>query len=348
MNGDNPVAGKLDDISWMKEKCGFYDNNYVSASILYNNSLSDSRSTAVLIFIIYLILNILILMFTVLYLGKVFTWIEQAQHKHLKDLYKASAIVLTFINVATFVSDIFLYSTLQINYDFYILTSYLVIKSLLVVVICLSDLVVSCFYTCRSKYRHQWKIMHALALCQFVWFVHRFATDAIISVIEFIIAPAQTVGLISLLLSVLVCAILFVSFLLQKCQTCCTSRCMCKRNTLPTIFCSTLIAIFTVGLVFTVTLLFKSLVDNGLQSAGIGGFILSLFPPIVIFVIGLCVNCKAVVEFCCKVLTSDNTTGSASTNETESPINGAINGQANETTPLNQRFDHVEDNEDEL
>ena len=38
------------------------------------------------------------------------------------------------------------------------------------------------------------------------------------------------------------------------------------------------------------TTLFIALVDHGLQSAGIGGFILSIVPPMTIFVIGLCVN----------------------------------------------------------
>ena len=94
-------------------------------------------------------------------------------------------------------------------------------------------------------------------------------------------------------------------------------------------------------------LLFKSLVDNGLQSAGIGGFILSLIPPTVIFVVVLCVDFNTAVEFCHKVLTSGSATGSAKANETDSPTDGTVNVQADETTPLNQRFD-MEDNEDEL
>ena len=53
-------------------------------------------------------------------------------------------------------------------------------------------------------------------------------------------------------------------------------------------------------------LLFKSLVDNDLQSAGIGGFILSLIPPTVIFVVVLCVDFNTAVEFCHKVLTSSS------------------------------------------
>ena len=35
-----------------------------------------------------------------------FSWIEQPQHKYLKDLYKASATILAFVNLVMLVSDI--------------------------------------------------------------------------------------------------------------------------------------------------------------------------------------------------------------------------------------------------
>ena len=188
MNGDNPVQGKLDDISGMKDKCRFYDNDS-AAFILHNNySFSNSQTAAVLIFFTYLLLNTLILTLTVLYLGKMFIWIEQPQHKYLKDLYKASAIVLTFINLATFGSDILLH----ILFGSYFTYQVLIVKLFLVILIFILDIIVSCFYT--FKYGQKWKIMHALALCQSVWFVHRLATDTIISIIAFVIAPAQTLG----------------------------------------------------------------------------------------------------------------------------------------------------------
>ena len=78
-----------------------------SSSFLVSNYFSP-LITAILIFCTYLFLNVLILLFTVLYLGKVFRWIEQPQHKKLKDLYKASAIVLSFINLGTLMYDIIL------------------------------------------------------------------------------------------------------------------------------------------------------------------------------------------------------------------------------------------------
>ena len=164
------------------------------------------------------------------------------------DMYKASAIVLTIINLTTSISDI----TLQISHYHNIsVTSYLIIKVVFVALICISDLIVSCFCMYRSKYSCG-SIMHALALCQFVWFMRRLATDAIISAIAFIIAPAQTVGLITLLLSTVVCAILFVFLLLQKCT--------CSKYT-NTICYSIFIAI-SIGLIVTVTLLFIALVDK--------------------------------------------------------------------------------------
>ena len=189
--------------------------------------------------------------------------------------------------------------------------------------------------------------MHALALCQIIWFVHRLATDAILSVIAFIIAPAQTLGLITLLFFIVVCAILFVSSLFQKFQACCTcSSCTCERSTLPTIFCLFLVATCTVGLIFTITFLFISLVDNSLQSAGMGGFVLSLTPPTAVC---LCVNRKIAVNLNRRVLTSNSTTGSPNMNEADTPANGNVNNQADEITPLIQRSVaiNMEDSEEE-
>ena len=53
-----------------------------------------------------------------------------------------------------------------------------------------------------------------------------------------------------------------------------------------------IIGLTTCGLICIFTLLFIALVDNGLKSTGIGGFILSLIPPSVIFMAGLLVEWK--------------------------------------------------------
>ena len=118
---------------------------------------------------------------------------------------------------------------------------------------------------CYSTYEYQlmkclhW-IAYSLAYCHILWF--------------------------ALILSTVVCVIIFVPYMIHKGFNGCDRR-MC----LP-ILCVFIIGVTTCGLVFIFTLLFNALVDNGLQLAGTGGFILSLIPPSHIFVVGLLVECQ--------------------------------------------------------
>ena len=324
------LSTSLEDISWLKEitednPSSFYDSDYVFSS----------SSIAVLIFCTFLWLNTLILIFTAQYVGRVYTWLKE-QPKSLQDLYKASAIVLTFINLATLVGD------LNIFIVFKDLGNYFTIKVLFTVLIIIVDISVSCINTLKHNHKRLLGIMHALALCQIIWFVHRLATDTIICVLIFIIAPAQMLGIITLILSTIVCAILFVSSLLKK-----GCKCRCSKEILS-LLCTLLVAICAVGFIATVTLLFIALVDHGLQSAGIGGFILSLIPPTVVFVIGLCINREIAVNFYRNVL-ANSTTGSADTsiNKADTPVNGTIKSEANETTHLIQRPVAIQKEDDE-
>ena len=315
----------------------YYNSDYYSFS---------SSSVAALIFCTFVWLNILILILTVLYTEEIYVGINvEESRSNLKDLYKASAGVLTFINLAAVGGDLsavaMFYSKLIYLYDdsTYIYSAYLTLKLFLVVLIMITDLVVSCLCTCKHNKRRLHQILHALALCQIIWFVHRLATEAIISAITFIIAPAQTLGTVTLLLSTVVCAILFVSSLLKEGQQCCSKA----------VFCTLLIAICTTGLIVTVTILFIALVDNGLQSAGMGGFILSLVPSTAIFVIGLCVNREIAVNFYHNVFASSSASGSANEEVNHAadarPVNVTVKNPVNatETTHLIQ----VDDNEEE-
>ena len=345
---ENPKVKKLEDITWIKD---VYECLQTSSSHLDRNFISSSV-TGKLIFCTYLFLNTLILLFTILYFGKAFNWIEQPQHKKLKELLKASAIVLTIVNFVTFLNDIIAHTLYSMSYtqDGYYydpmpLTaidygSYLILKIVLVFLIFMFDITVSCFNTCTKCYPECSSAMYALALCQIIWFVHRLATDIIIFFIAFTVAPAQALGMITLLISTIVCAILFVSLLLKKCcKVGCNCRsCTCNRNTFPTICCTFLIATCTIGLISTVTLLFIALVDNGLQSAGVGGFILSLVPPTAVFVIGLCINREFAINFYRNVLTNNGPgmNRSATLSEEDAPTDEDVNIQTNKYTQLVQ------------
>lgn len=162
-------------------------------------------------------------MLIALYLPKAIT----LRHKHLKDLYKASAIVLIFINMVTFVSDLCLHAyyffieVLLKEDSIVLILVYPLIKSVLMLIISSLDISVVAHY--GHKFGHGSKCMFVFALIQVIWFVHRLATDTILFIFAFIIAPAQTLGTVILLLSTIVCTILFVSSLLNKCQAGCTA-----------------------------------------------------------------------------------------------------------------------------
>ena len=160
----------LEDISWLMEANNHANDDYDAFPL---------SSVAVLIFCTFLWLNTLVLIFTMLNIDKVYTWLEE-QCKSWKDMYKASAGVLTFINLAAFGSDLSFFVIYFSNRKFF---TYSIIKLPFVVMIIVLDLLVSCRSTLKHNKKRLYGILHALALCQIIWFGHRVATDAIISVI---------------------------------------------------------------------------------------------------------------------------------------------------------------------
>ena len=132
--------------------------------------------------------------------------------------------------------------------------------------------------------------LQSTGLCQFLWYAHRLLIEITMSIIFFIIAPAQTVGMITLLFFTILCAIIFIAQFFDK-------KCHCDRKTLSSLICISITGTVTVTLVLMITLLFITLVDNGLQSSGMGGFILSIIPPLVALMIGVYVNRETLDSF---------------------------------------------------
>ena len=292
-----PLNQTLEDISWLKHVSSCSDISQVQ----------DPKSIADPIFCIYVLVNILILLFTVRYSGKVYTWTEI---EYFKNLFKASAIVLAFINLGTFILN----TVLAIVYYNINNRTHLIIKYILVILIFILDIIVS--YHNTRKYSHiKCKIMYALALCQIIWFVHRLATYVILFILAFLVAPAQALGILSLLLTVIFFTILFVSSLLKQCQAGCSRRSCSNGGTLLAMLLRIFILVCTAGLVFTVIYLFVILVNSGLHSAGLGGFILSLVTPTIFFVIGIYINHETAINFYHQVLSSKSTSSGKSVDE---------------------------------
>ena len=77
--------------------------------------LVNPLNTWILIMCIFISSNLLILTSTVLYFRKVFLWLQQKQQQ-TKTLYRASAIVLTIVNMGVLITDIFFIVKDRVNY----------------------------------------------------------------------------------------------------------------------------------------------------------------------------------------------------------------------------------------
>ena len=280
------------------------------------NPLADPSNTGTLIVSVFVLSNLLVLSLTLFYFGIVSSSMprqqgikaksllykinsivisamptsvrQQQQQSKLLHVFDASATVLTFVNVATVASDVFLMeSYCYVPAHIYHRSMYRLfyaLKIALVSVILILEIPVVCY----AVYKHhevgkKWhKIFHAFALCQLVWFVHRFVNGVIISVLYFIITPAQTVGVVSLILSIIASAIAFAYIMF--------SRGCSNKNTCTFMLGAAWNGLITCGLLFVITLLYITFVDNGLESVGMGGFILSLAPTVVGFLIGLIIK----------------------------------------------------------
>lgn len=243
--------------------------------------LISPATTSVLLMCAFLLANLLLMMVTIMNFDDIHLWLRHGSKT--RALYKASGIVLAMFNLATFTFEIILLNRFisDLSIPFY----YVSVKLPLMIVVFTVEIVTVSYNT----YKHRpmkclpW-IAHTFASCHILWFVHRVVTDAIISITSFIVAPAQTLGVLTLILSTIACVTAFFAYLIHR------GLSGLNRRTCLAMLGGVVVGVTTCGLVFIFTLLFIALVDNGLKSTGIGGFILSLIPPTIIFVAGLLVE----------------------------------------------------------
>ena len=244
--------------------------------------LISPATTSVLLMCAFLLANLLLMMVTIMNFDDIHLWLRRGSKS--RALYKASGIVLAMFNLATFTFEIILLNRFisDLSIPFYYVSA---VKLPLMIIVFTVEIVTVSYNT----YKHRpmkclpW-IAHTFASCHILWFVHRVVTDAIISITSFIVAPAQTLGVLTLILSTIACVTAFVAYLIHR------GLSGLNRRTCLAMLGGVVVGVTTCGLVFIFTLLFIALVDNGLKSTGIGGFILSLIPPTIIFVASLLVE----------------------------------------------------------
>ena len=275
----------------------YYDLEHVDCRSHDTNDLIKPRNAWALFLGIFIFSNLLVLISTLLNFRKLFLWLQE-QNKQIKTLYKASATVLTCVNIIALISDLsIIISDIMQNltsdedvHIFIIKSVMIPAKVPLTLAILILETPVVCFNTKLLNNANQpntkcQRFAHAFALCQIIWFVHRLINDIIISVIFFVLAPAQTLGIVTLLLAIIASAIAFVAILIHNFKGC--NRKMCTH-----MICVILNGVMICGLLLAITLLYIVFVNNGLKSAGMGGLILSLVPPFTVFIIGLIINQK--------------------------------------------------------
>ena len=256
-----------------------------------NTSPIDPSLTGDLFMCIFLASYLIVLLLTSLCIRGAFRRIQQ-QGKQTKLLYRASAVVLTFFNILTVILDFYLTAKYYSDNSMAFVAVFMVLPGKVLLAI-LIELPVVCVGVCTCELdrndRRCYRVFHALAIWQIIFFVHRLIIDIVISVVFFIISPAQTLGVVTLLLYVIVSVILFVAIIINK-------GCAGSLLSFPFIICVALTGLVITGTLITITLVFIIFVDNGLKSAGTGGFILSIIPSLMGGVFGYCINKHNVIS----------------------------------------------------
>ena len=126
------------------------------------------------------------------------------------------------------------------------------------------------------------RLMHTLALCHILWFMHRLVTSSIVVICYFVFAPPQVLAIVTLFFSFIIIIIIFLTIMCSSC----TFKFMSIVR-----FCILLFLLFCIlGVIFLFTLFYISLCNNGLQSESLGGIFLSLIPPAIFFLLGLTIK----------------------------------------------------------
>ena len=133
------------------------------------------------------------------------------------------------------------------------------------------------------------RMIHILALIHIVWFVQTILVpSAIVAVFFLILQPAQTIGMISLVVSCILCAITFSSVIVYAHKT--------FRGLATEVCVKSLVLIVALFLIFsiiiTTLLLYSELIQNGLGTAGIGGVLVALIPSAALSILGFMIRRK--------------------------------------------------------
>lgn len=147
-----------------------------------------------------------------------------------------------------------------------------------------------CLCSCGRCSIRRWRprLVHTLSLCHILWFVHRLASGSIMSVILIVNNPPQMLTLIAFFILAFLCAFLMLYSAITICGN--SNRCNIK-TFIYVVFCF-FMGITTIILLALFSQLYLVFLEHGLNYSTVGGFVLSVIPPAVIFVLGVYIKTR--------------------------------------------------------
>ena len=238
-------------------------------------------------------MNLIITIVSVYSIPKLLTWCvsyskgntNRLTMKDLSELYWAIVIVCAIINiVCTILTCIETHTNAPLIIIRLVTTTFTFIIELISIWFAVKDFEVT-FSTCCSN-RYVVRVLHTLAVCQILWFLHRVGCSLLVAIYFIALAPAQTMAAISLMYFVIFWTVMYVTVNLhyiKEVKCCQKSSCclICK------LFIFSILYFLVVIFLVMLTLLFNELGNNGLTSSGLGSVIISLVAPTIVFIITL-------------------------------------------------------------
>lgn len=238
------------------------------------------------------------------FLVKKATALLRGESARMLSLYWATALVFTAVNTGCFMADIFAFQfTLKDGDDHKILYTKLFLIAFVIatepfivyyttrhfsIILNVPDNIVQALCCCFSNVYGS-RFAHTIAVLNILWFIHRVVTAFINVLFHIVVSPAETFTTVTLIFSVVIISIFLTTYVLL---TCSTPRKRLSVRTCCRVFCAVLTGALAVAVVVSFSLVYLAFLGNGLHTAGVGGFLLSLFPPFLFFTIGLIVQRK--------------------------------------------------------
>ena len=238
---------------------------YGDVSTVVNNYICDGNvDTSILIGTIFYSVNMLVIGAVTKYFPRSLQWLH-AQDKQTQYVF---AVILMLVNCLSFTVRIIQIIIQSEPFLVYVLP--FMIFSLLI------EVPFVIYHTCKITPPPKCNcLLHFLACCHIIWFTHSFVTDALIATFNFVVSPAQTMGAVTVCLSVILGAIITLKFVLSSCA---------QKKCLSTSFVL-FMGICAVAMMICIGGLYIIFVSDGLNTSDsgihIGGTILSFAPPII-------------------------------------------------------------------